>query len=134
MEQVERLLGRPYRITGTVAHGNKLGRTLGMPTVNLLPGDNKLLPPAGVYYSTVRYQGKCYRSISNVGCKPSVTEERVMGVETYLYDFHEEIYGEAIEVSLHAFKRPEKKFMGLEELKEQLEQDIRAGEVWHRNR
>jgi len=129
MMLVEKLLGRPYKITGTVVHGNRLGRTLGMPTVNLLPPASKLLPPCGVYYSSVLYQGKYYRAISNVGYKPTVTDERVMGVETYLYDFHSDIYGEEIEVSLHEFKRPEKRFESIEELKEQLVQDISEGGV-----
>ena len=131
---VERLLGRPYTITGTVVHGNRLGRTLGMPTVNLLPQASKLMPPCGVYYSSVLYQGKRYRAISNVGYKPTVTDERVMGVETYLYDFHSDIYGEEIEVCLHEFKRPEKKFRCLDDLKEQLMQDINEGAIWCQDR
>lgn len=134
MMLVERLLGRPYTITGTVVHGNRLGRTLGMPTVNLLPPASKLMPPCGVYYSSVLYQGKRYRAISNVGYKPTVTDERVMGVETYLYDFHSDIYGEEIEVSLHEFKRPEKKFRCLDDLKEQLMQDINEGAIWCQDR
>ncbi len=129
MMLVEKLLGRPYTITGIVVHGNRLGRTLGMPTVNLLPPAAKLLPPCGVYYSSVLYQGKHYRAISNVGYKPTVTDARVMGVETYLYDFHSEIYGEEIDVSLHEFKRPEKRFESIEELKEQLLQDISEGKL-----
>ena len=129
MMLVEKLLGRPYTITGTVVHGNRLGRTLGMPTVNLLPSIMKLMPPCGVYYSSVLYQGKRYRAISNVGYKPTVTEARVMGVETYLYDFHSVIYGEEIEVSLHEFKRPEKRFESIEALKRQLMQDISEGKL-----
>lgn len=134
MMLVERLLGRPYTITGTVVHGNRLGRTLGMPTVNLLPSATKLMPPCGVYYSSVLYQGRHYQAISNVGYKPTVTDQQVMGVETYLYDFHSEIYGEEIEVSLHEFKRPEKRFESIEGLKEQLVQDIREGAVWCQER
>ncbi len=130
MMMVEKLLGRPYTITGTVVHGNRLGRTLGMPTVNLLPPATKLMPPCGVYYSSVLYRGSYYRAVSNVGYKPTVTDERVMGVETYMYDFHSEIYGEEIEVSLHEFKRVERKFGSMDELREQLMQDIRDGAEW----
>lgn len=124
---VEQLLGRPYTIMGTVVHGNRIGRTLGMPTVNVLPPENKLMPPCGVYYSRVWHRGKRYCAISNVGYKPTVTNERVMGVEAYIYDFHEEIYGEEIEIGLLEFRRPEQKFAGLEELKKQLAMDIEAG-------
>ena len=123
----EKLMGMPYMIAGKVVPGQRIGRTLGFPTVNILPGESKLLPPNGVYYSSVRYSGRSYRAISNVGCKPTVTKEHIMGVETYLYDFDRDIYGENIEVYLHEFRRPEHKFDCVESLKMQLEQDIAAG-------
>ncbi len=129
MEAVQELIGFPYSVTGDVVHGKQIGRTIGMPTVNLLPPGDKLLPPRGVYFSNVSYNGKHYRSISNIGCKPTVSAERVMGVETYLYDFHEEIYGREITVNLLKFKRPEKKFDSVESLKKQLETDIAEGKM-----
>ncbi len=124
MEPLERLLGAPYSVSGTVGHGRRLGRRLGFPTVNLLPEKGKLLPPNGVYDSRVILGGKVYRAVSNVGYKPTVSKERVRGVESYLYDFHEEAYGEFIQVQLLAFKRPEREFESLEALKCQLQQDI----------
>lgn len=127
MRAATAFLGMPYTIMGTVSHGNRIGRTLGFPTVNLLPGENKLLPPNGVYYSKVCWQGKEYRAISNVGYKPTVTEEKVLGVESYLYDFAEEIYDQTIEVRLLEFKRAEQQFSGLEELRMKLQEDIAAG-------
>ena len=130
MQLAAQLLGMPYPIVGEVVHGNRIGRTIGMPTVNLLPPENKLLPPCGVYYSGVLYAGKYYRAISNVGYKPTVTSKQVLGVETYLYDFNEEIYGEEIQVNLLAFKRSECKFDSLEQLKAQMEEDIRMGASW----
>lgn len=125
MPYAGRLLGMPYPIMGSVVHGNRIGRTLGFPTINLLPPPDKLLPPNGVYLSDVTCGGRKYHAISNVGCKPTVTEERVMGVETYLYDFDGELYGESVEIYLKEFKRPERKFDSLEALKEQLAQDIK---------
>lgn len=127
LKQAEEYLGMPYLLTGTVQHGNRIGRTMGFPTVNIQSADQKLLPPNGVYYSMVCFRGKRYASISNVGCKPTVTEERVMGVESYLYDFQEEIYGQDIEVYLYEFRRPEQRFESLKELKIQLTEDIQAG-------
>lgn len=127
MKRVAELIGFPYSVTGTVVHGKKLGRVLGMPTVNLLPPPDKLLPPNGVYFSNVSYGGKHYRSISNIGCKPTVSEEKVMGVETYLYDFSEDIYGKEITVNLLDFKRPEMRFASVEQLKEQMQKDIEEG-------
>lgn len=126
----EKLMGMPYMVVGKVVQGRQIGRTLGFPTVNILPGEGKLLPPNGVYYSSVRYNGRSYRAISNVGCKPTVTDEHIMGVESYLYDFDRNIYGENIEVYLHEFRRPEQRFQDIESLKNQLEQDIAAGADW----
>lgn len=128
MELVERMLGMPYLISGIVSPGKQLGRTLGFPTVNLLPPVTKLLPPNGVYFSQVRWRNKLYRAISNVGYKPTVANEKVMGVETYLYQFEQQIYGEPIEVYLRGFRRQEQQFESVEALKLQLQEDIAAGE------
>ncbi len=131
MEYVTELLGAPYTVSGEVMHGKALGRKLGMPTMNLLPSKEKLLPPLGVYYSLVSYEGEVYPAISNVGYKPTVSQEPVLGVETYLYDFDKEIYGEDISVSLLSFKRPEMRFTSVEELKAQMKQDIFEGKEYH---
>ncbi len=127
MEAAARMLGEAYSVTGTVEHGRMLGRRIGMPTANLIPEADKLLPPNGVYYSRVRAAEKYYAGITNVGCKPTVSEERRMGVETYLYDFTGDIYGRDIRVELLAFRRQEMKFDSVEKLKAQMLQDIAAG-------
>lgn len=134
MEAAARMLGMPYSMSGRVEHGRRLGRTLGMPTANLLPEADKLLPPAGVYYSSVLLNCRIYRGISNVGCKPTVSRENIMGVETYLYDFDDSIYGSQITVQLHAFRRPEKKFDNVEALRAQLMLDIAAGREFEAGR
>lgn len=131
MKKAAVLLGSPYSVCGVVAHGRQLGRKLGMPTVNLLPPEEKLLPPNGVYYSYVWFQGMRYPAISNVGHKPTVSDERAIGVETYLYDFTEEIYGKKITVELLDFKRAEMKFDGVEALRQQMSRDIAEGRVFH---
>lgn len=128
-----KMLGMPYIIRGRVVHGNRIGRTMGFPTVNLLPAENKLLPPNGVYYSEVQAGDEKYHAITNIGCKPTVTEEQIIGVESYLYDFSKEIYDEEIEVYLSVFKRPEMKFANIEELKGQLQRDIAEGLTKERN-
>ena len=130
MQEAEQLLGMPYLVAGTVIKGNQIGRTIGFPTVNIQPGKDKLLPPNGVYFSQVRVGNRLYRAISNVGCKPTVSDKRVMGVESYLYQFEEDIYGAEIEVYLQKFRRPERKFDGIEALEAQLQEDIAAGAVW----
>ena len=130
MEAVTRMLGTPYSISGCVEHGRRLGRTIGMPTANLLPDQDKLLPPNGVYYSKVIMGDKVYRGITNIGCKPTVSDEHIMGAETYLYDFAGDIYGKDITVQLLAFRRPEMKFDGVDGLKAQMQKDIAAGQIF----
>lgn len=132
MELVHNLLGIPYHVGGKIIHGRKLGRTIGMPTVNLEPPAEKLLPPKGVYYSYVGLQGNRYAAITNIGTKPTVNAENVMGVETYIYEFNDEVYGEELEVYLLAFKRAEMCFDSVESLKAQMAKDIEEGKKFHK--
>lgn len=127
MEKAAAMLGAPYRVSGKVVHGRQLGRRLGMPTANLLPDERKLLPPNGVYYSRAEIGEKIYRGISNVGYKPTVSEEKIMGVETYLYDFAGEVYDRDMTVELLAFRRTEHAFASVEALRRQIAADVEAG-------
>lgn len=127
MELVTTLIGKPYTVSGVVEHGNRIGRTLGFPTVNLLPEDEKLLPPRGVYFSKVLVGEGVYNGVTNIGYKPTVSSVPRIGVETYIYDFEQSIYGQEIHVSLEHFRRPEMKFEGLEALKAQVDADKEAG-------
>ncbi|MCM1117851.1 MAG: riboflavin biosynthesis protein RibF [bacterium] len=131
MKQVAELMGDFYTIEGEVCHGAGFGHDLGMPTANLLPSRTKLLPPFGVYFSRVRYKDRWFPAISNVGCKPTVTDAGQPGVETFLYDFDGQLYGEEIAVQLLLFHRPERHFPSVAALKGQLEADMEAGcEYW----
>ena len=127
MVHVAKLLGEPYMIIGQVVHGAKLGRKIGMPTINLLPQKEKMLPPNGVYFSRTQIGDKEYKSITNIGKKPTVSNEEQIGVETYLYEFEQDVYGKNALVKLLEFKRPERKFADLEELKAQMIKDINDG-------
>lgn len=131
MEEAGCLLGEAYSIWGCVMHGNRFGRTMGMPTVNLMPPDNKLLPPKGVYYSEVFLEGRKHAGITNIGYKPTVSSSKQMGVETYIYDFDKEIYGAQIKVALLGFKRGEKRFLNTDELRTQMAKDIGEGRLYH---
>lgn len=119
-----RLLGEPFFFYGEVVHGNALGRTMQMPTANILPGPEKVLPPAGVYATTVTVRGQEYKAVTNLGYKPTVGSVQV-GVESCLIDFDRDIYGENICVRFHHFLRSEQKFNSLEALRSQMEQDKR---------
>lgn len=125
MEKVAEHIGAPYSVTGIVAKGNQIGRTIGLPTVNLIPEADKLLPPFGVYKAIVSYNGKHYKGITNIGIKPTVTDSKQITVETNILDFDEDIYGKPIIVNLITFMRPERKFNSTEELRLQIESDIK---------
>ena len=131
MEEAAACLGAPYRITGRIVHGRALGRRIGIPTLNQLPPPDKLLPPFGVYYSEVKADGRIYKGMTNIGTKPTVSDEPKVTVETYLYDFDGDLYGETAEVGLLTYRRPEKRFSGVLELKRTMEEDIRAGKIYH---
>lgn len=125
MEKVTELLGNPYSVKGEIVHGNHIGHTLGFPTINQVPEAIKLLPPNGVYLSRTLVDGHEYDGISNVGFKPTVQGEQHMGIETHLLFFNGDLYGKEARVQLLSFRRPERKFGSLEELKTQLDSDIR---------
>ncbi|HKM21928.1 MAG TPA: bifunctional riboflavin kinase/FAD synthetase [Lachnospiraceae bacterium] len=131
MELANEMLMMPYSLIGEVVHGRKFGRTLGMPTVNLIPEEHKLLPPNGVYLSKVSCNGVLYDGITNIGCKPTVDGDIKNGVETYIYQFHQDVYGDVVVVSLLEYQRPEMKFPSVEDLKQQMQSDIVSGEQWH---
>lgn len=126
MKLVNTLLGYPYFVSGEVLHGRKIGRTLGMPTTNLIPTTNKLLPPNGVYVSNTFIGKECFYGVTNIGCKPTIGEA-FRGIETYIFDFDKDLYGETIEIQLLEFKRREMKFHSLDKLKEQMHKDISLG-------
>ena len=124
MEAVSAMLGQPYSIRGEVAHGRKLGRTIGIPTVNLIPSSSKLLPPCGVYATKTLIKGVPYLGVTNIGYKPTVGEEEFIGVETFIFDFSGDLYGELLEVEFYDYIRPELKFGSLEELITKMKEDI----------
>lgn len=130
LERANELLGEPYFIMGEVLHGNELGRTLGMPTANLLSKTDKVLPPAGVYVTSTLVDGKWHPSVTNIGNKPTVGKYQ-MGIETCILNYKNEIYGKQIHVRFHKFIRREKKFPGLLELKSQMERDKAVAASWH---
>ena len=124
MERAGAMLGRAYSLEGMVVHGKKLGRTIGIPTANVIPDDEKLMPPFGVYSSVVELGDRQFKGITNIGVKPTVSDEPCVTAETHIFDFDEDIYGAGIRVSLVRFVRPEKKFGDIDSLKEQMLTDI----------
>lgn len=132
MEKVNELLGYPFTVSGRVIHGAQLGRQWGMPTLNVQPDPYKLLPPNGVYCSWTFAEGAFRPGITNIGCKPTVSDARIRGAETYLYDFEGDLYGKEVDVLLMRYMRPERRFQSVSLLREQLARDMEAGRKYFR--
>lgn len=130
MELVGELLGYPYSLSGVVEHGRQLGREIGIPTMNILPPREKILPPNGVYMNRAVVDGAVYDGIVNIGRKPTVSEDERILAETYLFDYTDDAYGKEIKIMLYRHTRPETKFGSVEELKAQLEQDVVCGKQY----
>lgn len=124
LEIVNKFLGRPYSIYGLVESGNRIGRTIGMPTINIRPDDNKAIPIKGVYASKTIIDGNSYESVTSIGNKPTVTDDSTIWVETFIFDYSNDLYGEKVEVELYKMLRSEKKFTSLDDLKKQMVIDI----------
>ena len=122
------MLGSPYFVQGIVQKGNQIGRTIGFPTVNIVAEEEKLLPPNGVYKTEVIVDDRIFEAITNVGCKPTVADSEQIFIESYLYNFTENVYGKKIEVHFLEFMRKEEKFESIEELKKQLQKDMQLGQ------
>ncbi|MGE4564484.1 MAG: riboflavin biosynthesis protein RibF [Victivallaceae bacterium] len=127
LAEAEKLLGRPYRLTGVVEHGyNVAGRALSRPTANVRPAIG-VLPPDGVYAGRAFVDGRAYLAAINLGVSPTFGwtggERRL---EVHLLDFTGDLYGNVIGIELVSYLRPERTFAGAEELKVQIEQDIAA--------
>ncbi|MDR9831140.1 bifunctional riboflavin kinase/FAD synthetase [Vibrio sp. FNV 38] len=123
------MLGRDYSISGRVSHGRKLGRTIGFPTANI-PLKRCVSPVSGVY--VVEVHGVAHSPIggvANIGQRPTVNGVRQQ-LEVHLFDFHANLYGKQLEVSLLHKLRDEKKFDSFDLLKQQIELDAEAARVW----
>lgn len=135
LEETCAFMGRPYVLQGEVKTGQQLGSKLQFPTANVELNQEDNLLPYGVYYSYTKVGKVRYYSISNLGLRPSIHEnQKRLLLETFIYDFKQDLYGQTIEVELLKFVRPEQKFENLEALKKQVWKDKEDGLVWHQNR
>jgi riboflavin kinase / FMN adenylyltransferase len=119
---VQALLGRPYTMRGEIRHGNEIGRTMGFPTCNIVIDETMVTPTNGVYVTRAHVRGRLYDSVTNVGNKPTVGTY-AKNIETNIFDFHEDVYGETMTVEFLEKIRDERKFASLDELKEQISSD-----------
>ncbi len=120
--EIPSYLGRDFSVYGQVVQGEQRGQKLGFPTANIQPGITLALPN-GVYVSKIKLAEKTHYGVTNVGIRPTFGENAVT-VETWIFDFEEDIYEKDLEVIPLCQLRPEKKFSAIEDLQNQIKQDI----------
>lgn len=123
MEKVTYFLNKPYFIIGNVCYGKQIGRTIGFPTMNILPNSCKLLPSNGVYISNVFIDNVKYEAVTNIGKNPTVNGD-VLIFESHILGFDEDIYGKTVKVDILKKIRSEQKFDSLDKLKNQIDSDV----------
>jgi riboflavin kinase/FMN adenylyltransferase len=131
-KSAEICLGRPFAISGRVAHGEKMGRTIGFPTANISIR-RKLSPVLGVYSVITRINGTEYAGVCNVGKRPTIGGTKVL-LEVFIFDFNQEIYGEYVTVIFKQKCRDEVKFNSLDELKIQIKKDVEKSKKYFQSK
>jgi riboflavin kinase/FMN adenylyltransferase len=124
-----RLLGRPYGVEGRVEHGSERGAGLGFPTANLHPR-NRVIPRNGVYVTGALVDGQWRRSVTNVGVRPTFTADTEPSVETFVLNWAGDLYGDVVRVRFLHRLRDERKFGSIEELKTQIDRDVKRAESY----
>jgi riboflavin kinase/FMN adenylyltransferase len=119
-----RFLGAPFQMRGTVAHGDKRGRTLGFPTANLVPDPKLVVPDHGIYACRAHVDGETHIAATNVGVRPTFKTGRGLLVEAFLLDFDGDIYEHELQLDFLARLRGERRFDSVEALVEQMGQDV----------
>jgi riboflavin kinase/FMN adenylyltransferase len=131
VNEVRELLGRPFSVRGTVIEGDRRGRSLGFPTANLRP-ENELLPQNGVYAGMLRILDEksggtraLLPAVTNVGTRPTFDDTQGLLAEAHVIDFDGDLYGRTIELGFEHRLRGERRFDGVEELKQQITRDVK---------
>src|SRR5438128_1561954 len=131
MRAVTLALGRTHFIDGRVATGRRLGRKLGVPTVNVDPF-NELYPGGGVYVTTSRFESfnRCFESVTNIGVRPTLYENYGITIESHILDFDSNVYDDTVRVYFHQLLRREKQFRSAVELTNQIREDIEMSRLY----
>ena len=133
LETAARLLGRPYRMCGRVAHGNKLGRTIGIPTLNVHL-HRVATPVKGIYVVEVfGLHAESITGVASVGTRPTVNGTHML-LEVHLFEFSREVYGHYISVNFLHKLREEQRFASMDELKLNIQRDIDGAHAWFADR
>lgn len=122
MDEAVRFLGHPHILTGKVVTGQRIGRTIGIPTANIILPEGVLVPKFGAYACRALVDGEDHLAVTNIGVRPTVSGEGIT-VESWLPDFAGDLYGKEVMLELHSFLRPEKKFEDLTALKAEIREN-----------
>lgn len=131
IKDANRMLGYPYSICSEVISGNRIGNTIGFPTINQALQENTCLPKFGVYVSSVRLDGEVYPAVTNVGVKPTIQGNRSPLAETHIIGIEQNLYGRTIRVKLHHFIREEQRFDSLEQLVSRIDEDAQIAKLYY---
>ncbi len=131
VEEIEKFLGRCYSIGGRVVTGNRIGRTIGFPTSNIILDEGMVTPANGVYVTYCLYNNFRYKGITNVGIKPTIGDN-IHTIETHIFDFDYDLYGKEIRVEFLTKLRDEMKFTNIQELARQIALDSASAKEFHK--
>lgn len=129
-ERARLMLGHPYALTAEVVHGKMLGRTLGFPTANQRFPKGRLVPKFGVYAVRIRIDENVYFGVANVGVRPTVENTVSANCETFVFDYHGDLYGKTITTEFYEFLRPERHFSDVNALKSAVKLDIQSATLY----
>lgn len=134
IEKANEYLGRPHTLTDVVRSGYHLGTQMGTPTINMRFPDGVIIPRHGVYAAKAYVDGEEYMSVTNVGVRPTVSEDGGVNVESFLLDFTGNLYGRLVRLDFYKFMRPERKFDDIDELAAQIKHDAESTREYFENK
>ena len=123
VDEANKLLGRPYALCSKVVSGEKVGKSIGVPTANLEIDIDKFLPRRGVYASIAKLRDSVHQAVTNIGVRPTFGNQFNVSVETLILDFDDDIYGEDLRIEFIHWLRPEEKYNHVQDLIKQIEID-----------
>jgi riboflavin kinase / FMN adenylyltransferase len=127
VDEAGALLGHSYALAGTIVEGRRRGRELGFPTANLRT-DNELIPPHGVYATTLTVDGIVHAAITNIGVNPTFGDNGATTIETHVLHYNRELYGQRVQLGFVQRLRDERRFDDVDALRAQIEADCRRAE------
>lgn len=134
LDEVEEMLERPFHLEGLVVKGEGRGKKIGFPTANIQVSQDLIVPHKGVYVTRTVYKGMMYQSVTNVGNNPTFKDGNYLHIETNLFDFDSDIYGEVLDIQFLHKIRDEKKFATVNDLIEQIKADVSFAKDFLRNK